>query len=184
MTAIQSIPEPVLSEIWKESAMNHCALHWYRTDDGGFAMPLPDDGELVLRPNGHCWRTSGEICGVKIAGEVHTSLKDAFASIERAMERDGGDILAAASTEQQCASTGTTPLQAALLVNLLGTLEAATVKSRDEAQALIDSMYRCEYSPLATAAHSRNEKYAEQLMRRFGLDRDGIQESRDRDGGA
>lgn len=147
-------------------------------------MPLPNAGELVLRPNAHSWQTSGEVCGVKITEEVHASLKDAFACIERAMERDGGVILAAASAEQQCPGTGTTPLQAALLANLLGTSEAAAVNSRDEAQALIDSMYRCEYSPLATAEHRRNEKYAELLMQRFSLDRDGIQESRDRDGGS
>ena len=147
-------------------------------------MPLPDNCELVLRPVGHRWRTSGNICGVEIAGEVHPSLTDAFACIERAMERDGGDILAAALNEQQWTSTDTTPLQAALLANLLGTFEAEAVKDREKAQALIDCLYSCEYSPSARAKDVRNGEYAEQLMRRFGLDLAGIQESSDPDPGA
>jgi hypothetical protein len=178
------MPATVSPGIWKESAMNHCTLHWYRTDDGGFAMPLPDNGELVLRPMRHNWRTSGKICGVTIAEEVHPSLVDAFGSIERSMERDGGDILAAAFTEQQWTSTDATPLQAALLSNLLGTLEAEAVKDRDKAQMLIDRLYRCEYSPSARVKHGRGEEYSEKLMRRCGLDSAGIQESKDRDGGA
>lgn len=162
--------------------MNHCTLNWYRTDDGGFAMPLPDNGELVLRPIKHSWRTSGKICGVSMAEEVHPSLVEAFASIERSLIQDGCDILAAAIAEQQWTSTDATPLQTALLSNLLEALEVDAVKDRKKAQMLIDRLYRCEYSPSTHFKHKQGEEYSEALMKRCGLDSAGIQESKHRDG--
>jgi hypothetical protein len=113
---VNAIPKPLFfPALWREKAMNDCVLHWYRTDDGGYAMPLPEFGELVLRPQALEWLTSGEIGGKRVIAEAHKSFKNAFDSIERAMERDGGDILAAAIAEQQWASNDPTPLQEALL---------------------------------------------------------------------
>jgi hypothetical protein len=88
----------------------------------GTQCHCPKFGKLVLRPQGLEWLTSGEICGKRIIAEAHKSFKNAFDSIERAMERDGDDILVAAIAERQWASNNPTSLQEAPLINLVGTL--------------------------------------------------------------
>jgi hypothetical protein len=167
----------VFPELWKERAMNHCVLRWYRTDDGGYAMPLPESGELVLLPSGPDWLASGEICGEKVIRKLHNSLKEAFKYLETLIGQVGGDILAAAVAEQDWASHDPTPLQMALLTNLLGTLEANTVKTLEEAQLLIESLYPFEFDPTADTIGESDDDYAEQSLVRFRLDLNSIHTS-------
>ena len=78
--------------------------------------------------------------------------------------------------EAECAwtSTAPTPLELALLTNLLSESEALNINDRGAAQHLIHTLYKCEYSGGEEAGRRLTDDYARQLMERYRLDLDGI----------
>ena len=167
----------VLPKPWNVNEVSASTLRWYRTDEKGYAMPLPDMGEIMLQAVGPEWRLSGEISGVKIDEQFHKSLEVAFTSATEEMERIGGEVLAAVKAEQSSACAEPTTLQRSLLTNLLGRIEAQRIDDRAAAQHLIDSLYAYEYYPGAPAGGRMTDDFVRQLMERYRLDHEGIYES-------
>ena len=165
----------VLPKPWTVNEVSESTLRWYRTDERGYAMPLPDMGEILLHPTGLQWRLSGEISGVKIDEQFHESLEVAFKSATEEMERIGAEVLAAVKAEQSYAFAEPTVLQRSLLTNLLGRIEAQRIDDRAAAQHLIQALYACEYYPGApTGRSSMTDDFMRQLMDRYRLDHEGI----------
>ena len=50
----------VLPKPWIVNEVSASTLRWYLTDEKGYAMPLPDMGEIMLQAVGPQWRLSGE----------------------------------------------------------------------------------------------------------------------------
>ena len=168
-----TLPEP-----WNPNGSKGSVLQWYRTDDGGYAMPLPDMGELFLVPRDSRWRLSGEISGVKVDEQFCPSIETAFAAAKVEMERVGTEVLSAISAEQNWLGNEPTPLQRSLLRNLFDRRTAdQVVDDRASAQRLIESRYIYEFNPASGGKARSTDGYTTQIMERYRIDRDGIYES-------
>jgi len=172
----QTIEAEVLPAPWNQSTTMDSVLRWYRTDDDGYAMPLPESGEICLLPRGARWRISGEICGVGIAEQFHESLEAAFVHAQNEMEEAGAKILCAVRAERAWVDQGPTPLERALLGNLLGAIEAQSIDDRAAARRLIESLYKYEYNPGGVQMKEVKD-HAGELITKYGLDIEAIHES-------
>jgi superfamily II DNA or RNA helicase len=169
----------VLPEPRHAGGPSDCTLCWYPTDELGYAMPLPDSGEIWLQPQGSCWVLSGEICGVKIHNQRYDSLQAAFAGAQEEMQRKGSGVIAAARDEIEWTSSRPTPLQRDLLKNLFSPLQAESITDRAEARHLIAALYTREFDHSGRAEESQRGNYTRELMERYRLDLEGIHETLD-----
>ena len=158
------LPEP-----WLETGGGDLSLRWYATDETGYAMPLPDSGELVLSPHKGRWISSGEIDGIVLPQKVHPSLEAAFRYLVAKLELHGESIQELAAQEKEATGEDITPLQLALLRNLLGCFDAKDIRDRNTAKTLLEGCYANEYGGGDRTGDTMPDAHIEELLMRYGL---------------
>lgn len=144
--AVESGERYIFPHVWSNDLMNRSLLRWFKADDGGYIMPLPENGEFIVLPEGAGWVLRGEASGVKLAVSEFDTSEAAFEHLDRVLEVVAPDLLAEIRTEDGWTSLYPTPILLALLNNLRSSVIQDSTLMKREMQQLVYSLYAYEYN--------------------------------------
>ncbi|HTF62664.1 MAG TPA: DEAD/DEAH box helicase [Edaphobacter sp.] len=129
---------------WTAETLRGSSLKWFHTDDGGYACPLPQFGQISIYPTKGGWQLSGRIEHMDLDVLGMATLEDAVRHVESRILRPGTELYAAVEQEASATDDRATILQLELLGNLRDPLHVHELLSRAEASLKIDALYSCE----------------------------------------